>query len=79
MINSILDLISARNINIEHMINKPRGGYAYTMIDLAEKVNGEIIQPDTENPDVLRVRVNMKQMPPSGKRRGLNIGLRLPA
>ena len=57
MINSILDLISARNINIEHMINKPRGGYAYTMIDLAEKVNGEITGQIQKNPDVLRVRV----------------------
>ena len=57
MINSILDLISARNINIEHMINKPRGGYAYTMIDLAERVNGEITSQILQNPDVLRVRV----------------------
>ena len=57
MINSVLDLISARNINIEHMINKPRGGYAYTMIDLAERVNGEITSQILQNPDVLRVRV----------------------
>ena len=57
MINSILDLISARNINIEHMLNKPRGEYAYTMIDLAEKVNGEITGQIQQNPDVLRVRV----------------------
>ena len=57
MINSILDLISARNINIEHMINKPRGEYAYTMIHLAEKVNGEITGQIQQNPDVLRVRV----------------------
>ncbi len=57
MINSILDLISARNINIEHMLNKPRGEYAYTMIDLAKKVNGEITGQIQQNPDVLRVRV----------------------
>ena len=56
MINNILDLISARNINIEHMLNKPRGEYAYTMIDLAEKVNGEITGQIQQNPDVLRVR-----------------------
>ena len=56
-INSILELISARNINIEHMLNKPRGGYAYTMIDLAEKVNGDITQEILKDPDVLRVRV----------------------
>ncbi len=56
-INSILDLISKRNINIEHMLNKPRGGYAYTMIDLAERVNGEITAEILRDPDVLRVRV----------------------
>ena len=56
-INSILDLISARNINIEHMINKPRGEYAYTIIDLAEKVNGDITGQILKDPDVLRVRV----------------------
>ena len=39
------------------MINKPRGGYAYTMIDLAERVNGEITSQILQNPDVLRVRV----------------------
>ena len=56
-INSILDFISARNINIEHMLNKPRGEYAYTMIDLSEKVNGEITEEIRRDPDVLRVRV----------------------
>ena len=39
------------------MLNKPRGEYAYTMIDLAEKVNGEITGQIQQNPDVLRVRV----------------------
>ena len=57
MINRILDLITEKNINIEHMINKPRGRYAYTIIDL----NGDI-REDTANTirrmdDVLRVRV----------------------
>ena len=56
-INSILDFISARNINIEHMLNKPRGEYAYTMIDLSEKVNGVITEEIRRDPDVLRVRV----------------------
>ena len=37
MINSILDLVSARNINVEHMLNKPRGAYAYTMMTSPKK------------------------------------------
>lgn len=57
MINSILDLVSARNINVEHMLNKPRGAYAYTMMDLSEKVNGEITGQLSRQPNVLRVRV----------------------
>lgn len=57
MINRILDLITEKNINVEHMINKPRGGYAYTMIDL-----GEVIREDTADmirnmEAVLRVRI----------------------
>ena len=39
------------------MLNKPRGEYAYTMIDLSEKVNGEITEEIRRDPDVLRVRV----------------------
>ncbi len=57
MINSILDLVSARDINVEHMLNKPRGAYAYTMMDLSEKVNGEITGQLSQQPNVLRVRV----------------------
>ena len=57
MINSILDLVSARNINVEHMLSKPRGAYAYTMMDLSEKVNGEITGQLSQQPNVLRVRV----------------------
>lgn len=57
MINSFLEFVSARNINVEHMLNKNRGEYAYTMIDLGEKINGEIVGKILENPDVVRVRV----------------------
>ena len=57
VINSILDLVSERNINVEHMLNKPRDAYAYTMIDLSERINGEITSQLSAHPDVLRVRV----------------------
>lgn len=57
MINSFLDLISERNINVEHMINKARGGYAYTIIDLGEQIGADITQRILANPAVLRVRV----------------------
>ena len=57
VINSILDLVSARNINVEHMLNKPRGNYAYTIIDLSEQVNGAITGQLAAHPEILRVRV----------------------
>ncbi|MBQ3078897.1 MAG: phosphoglycerate dehydrogenase [Clostridia bacterium] len=57
VVSSITSLISARNINIENMLNKSRGKYAYTCLDvdtaLDESVQKEIAALDT----VYRVRV----------------------
>ncbi len=57
MINRILDLITERNINVEHMINKPRGKYAYTMIDLGDRIGEDVAEVIRGIDDVLRVRV----------------------
>lgn len=57
MINRILDLITEKNINVEHMINKPRGRYAYTMIDLGEVIWEDTAETIRAMDDVLRVRV----------------------
>lgn len=57
MINRILDLITAKNINVEHMINKPRGQYAYTMIDLGDEIYETTANTIRNMPDVLRVRI----------------------
>ena len=57
MINRILDLITEKNINVEHMINKPRGQYAYTMIDLNDEIYETTANTIRNMPDVLRVRV----------------------
>lgn len=57
MITRILDFVSALNINVEHMINKPRGGYAYTMIDLGEPIGNDTAEAIRKMSDVLRVRV----------------------
>ena len=57
MITRILDFISERNINVEHMINKPRGGYAYTIVDLSEKIGEDVADSIRAMSDVLRVRV----------------------
>ena len=57
MINRILDLITEKNINIEHMINKPRGRYAYTIIDLNDDIREDTANTIRQMADVLRVRV----------------------
>ena len=57
MITRILDFISERNINVEHMINKPRGEYAYTIVDLGERIGEDVADSIRAMSDVLRVRV----------------------
>ncbi len=57
MITRILDFISDRNINVEHMINKPRGEYAYTIVDLGESISAEVADAIRAMDNVLRVRV----------------------
>ena len=57
MLTRILDFISDRNINVEHMINKPRDEYAYTIIDLGKKIGPKTADAIRAMPDILRVRV----------------------
>jgi D-3-phosphoglycerate dehydrogenase len=57
MITSILDFISQKNINVEHMINKPRGGYAVTIVDLSEPIGEDVADAIRRMNDVVRVRV----------------------
>ena len=57
MITRILDYISDLNINVEHMINKPRGKFAYTIVDLGEKIGPDTAASIASMSDVLRVRV----------------------
>ena len=56
MLNRILDLIGAENINVEHMINKPRGDVAYTIIDAGSDIGAEIEQKIAAMDAVMRVR-----------------------
>ncbi|MEG0035552.1 MAG: phosphoglycerate dehydrogenase [Oscillospiraceae bacterium] len=57
MLNHFLDLIGEADINVSHMINKPRGDYAYTIIDTDSEI-GDVIPDTIRNlPDVIRVRI----------------------
>ena len=57
MINRFLDLIGAENINVEHMINKPRGDVAYTIIDTGKPISQEMAAQIDAMDEVMRVRV----------------------
>jgi D-3-phosphoglycerate dehydrogenase len=43
MVGQITSAISSFNLNIADMVNRSRGEYAYTMIDIENNVNGDII------------------------------------
>ncbi|MDQ0221183.1 3-phosphoglycerate dehydrogenase [Peribacillus cavernae] len=45
MVGQFTQALSSYNLNIADMVNRSRGDYAYTMIDIENKVNGDII-PD---------------------------------
>lgn len=57
MLTRILDFISDRNINVEHMINKPRDKYAYTIVDLGDRIGEDVADAIRAMDDVIRVRV----------------------
>jgi D-3-phosphoglycerate dehydrogenase len=61
MVGQITSAISSYNLNIADMVNRSRGDYAYTMIDIEDKVNGDVI-PGLEEKinqikDIVTVRV----------------------
>jgi len=57
MINRFLDLIGEENINVEHMINKPKGEIAYTIIDTGADISERIVSEIAAMDEVMRVRV----------------------
>ncbi len=57
VVNSITALIAANNINIGNMLNKSRGRFAYTCLDLDDSPDDSIISEIAKLPTVYRVRV----------------------
>ena len=57
MLTRILDFVSDKNINVEHMINKNRGKYAVTILDLGSAIYEETVNGIWEMDEVVRVRV----------------------
>lgn len=57
MLGQISAVLSEQGTNIANMINRSRGDYAYTMIDLEEEITDENVKRIKEIPGVLKVRV----------------------
>lgn len=57
VVSSITSLISACNINIENMLNKSRGKFAYTCLDLDQTPDAQLIKKIEVLETVYRVRV----------------------
>lgn len=57
MIGSVLHLVSAKNLNVENMMNKSRGDYAYTLVDISSPANGDLASDIDKIDGVLRVRI----------------------
>ena len=56
MLTAITGIVAENGVNIENMLNKSRGEYAYTMLDVAE-VDEEITNKITAIDGVIKVRV----------------------
>lgn len=57
MLSALSSRIAAEGINIEAMVNKSRGAYAYTLIDVATCPSEETVRALAEERGVVRVRV----------------------
>ncbi len=60
MISTFSTLVSAVGVNIENMINKSKGDYAYTIIDCSEDVADRVVDALSAVDGVLRVRTIVK-------------------
>lgn len=57
MLTSITSIVAANNVNIENMLNKSRGDYAYTMLDVSAINDDEILAKIKAVEGIIRVRI----------------------
>lgn len=57
IVSSITSTLASENVNIDNMVNKSRGEYAYTMIDTDTDVSEEAISAVCGLDSIIRVRV----------------------
>ena len=57
MLNQFLEITCSTGLNVENMINKAYGAYAYAMIDLNGRLDDDQVAKIDRIPEVIRVRV----------------------
>jgi len=57
ILSKILNIVSGQGINIEHMMDKSKGDYAYLILDLNKAPSADSIKFLSEIPGIIRVRV----------------------
>ena len=57
MLTAITGIVAENNVNIENMLNKSRGDYAYTMIDVSVDDTAAVEERIAAIDGVIRVRV----------------------
>ncbi len=56
-LKEILSTLAAEKVNVENMINKSKGAYAYTIMDLNNRVSDDVLDKVRNIPDMLRLRI----------------------
>ena len=62
MISQFTTVLGESGYNISDMTNKSRGDYAYTIIDLEDKVTDALVKKISKIDNVIRVRVVRKDV-----------------
>ena len=57
MLTSITGIVANNNVNIENMLNKSKGDYAYTMLDVSGIDDNEILKKIETVDGIIRVRI----------------------
>ncbi len=57
MLGQITNILAEEKINVENMMNKSRGDFAYTLLDISTRVDDAMADKLRAIPDVIRVRL----------------------
>ena len=60
IVAKITSVMGDNSLNIENMVNKSRGNYAYTMLDINGDVPTELVEKIQSNENIIKVRVITK-------------------